>query len=56
MSSPLRRRRLLYLAVYDPHVPYTGTGARGGEFVNFLARHDELDLVYMEGSGHPGDA
>ncbi len=55
MSSPLRRRRLLYLAVYDPHVPYTGTGARGGEFVNFLARHDELDLVYMEGSGHPGD-
>ena len=47
--------RILYLAVYDPHVPYTGTGARGAEFVNYLARYYEVDLVYMEGSGHPGD-
>jgi len=45
---------ILYLAVYDPHVPYTGTGARGVHFVNFMARENRLDLVYMEGSGHPG--
>jgi glycosyltransferase involved in cell wall biosynthesis len=49
------RIHILYLAVYDPHVPYTGTGARGGEFVNFLAKKNSVDLVYMEGSGHSGD-
>jgi glycosyltransferase involved in cell wall biosynthesis len=52
MADPLR---ILYLAVYDPHVPYTGTGARGGEVVNFFAGRAHVDLVYMEGSGHPGD-
>jgi glycosyltransferase involved in cell wall biosynthesis len=41
--------------VYDPHVPYTGAGARGAQFVNFLAARHQVDLVYMTGSGHPGN-
>jgi glycosyltransferase involved in cell wall biosynthesis len=49
------KHRILYIAVYDPHVPYTGTGARGGEFVTNLAKRFGVDLVYMEGSGHRGD-
>jgi acetyltransferase-like isoleucine patch superfamily enzyme/glycosyltransferase involved in cell wall biosynthesis len=48
-------KKILYLSMYDPHVPYTGAGARGAQFVNCLARHHELDLVYMTGSGHPGN-
>jgi acetyltransferase-like isoleucine patch superfamily enzyme/glycosyltransferase involved in cell wall biosynthesis len=48
-------KRILYLSMYDPHVPYTGAGARGCQFVNFLARRHAVDLVYMTGSGHPGD-
>ncbi|MBN1155421.1 glycosyltransferase family 4 protein [candidate division KSB1 bacterium] len=49
------KKRMLYLSVYDPHVPYTGAGVRGGEFVTNLARVFDIDLVYLEGSGHPGD-
>lgn len=49
------RISILYLSVYDPHVPYTGTGARGVQFVNYLAQYYDIDLIYMEGSGHPGD-
>ena len=45
--------RLLYLSVYDPSVPLSGTGARGGELVNHLAERFELDLIYLEGSGQP---
>ena len=41
--------------MYDPHVPYTGAGVRGANFVNYLAKFYELDLVYMKGSGHPGN-
>ena len=52
MADPVR---ILYLAMYDPHVPYTGAGARGGEVINFFAGRAHVDLVYMEGSGHPGD-
>ncbi len=48
-------KKILYLAVYDPHVPYTGAGARGAQFVNFLASRHDVDLVYMTGSGHPGN-
>ena len=47
-------RKILYLSMYDPRVPYTGAGARGAQFVNFLTKHYDLDLVYMTGSGHPG--
>jgi glycosyltransferase involved in cell wall biosynthesis len=48
------KKAILYLAVYDPHVPYTGTGVRGAEFVKYLVRQYSVDLIYMEGSGHPG--
>jgi len=34
-------------------VPLSGTGARGGEVVNFLAGLFELDLVHLAGSGQP---
>ncbi len=39
--------------MYDPHVPYTGAGVRGRHFVNVLARHFLVDLVYMAGAGQP---
>jgi len=50
-----RRRRLLFLSMYDPHVPLTGAGTRGGEFVNHLARRFDVDLLYLDGSGQPPD-
>ncbi len=50
------RKKILYLSMYDPHVPYTGAGVRGANFVNYLAKFYELDLVYMKGSGHPGNS
>jgi len=53
-STEKPRKRILYISMYDPHVPYTGAGARGGEFVIFLAKKYEVDVVYMTGSGHPG--
>jgi acetyltransferase-like isoleucine patch superfamily enzyme/glycosyltransferase involved in cell wall biosynthesis len=49
------KKKILYLSVYDPSVPYTGAGVRGTQFVRFLARHFRVDAVYMEGSGHPGN-
>ncbi len=49
------KKRMLYISVYDPHVPYTGAGVRGGEFVTNLAKRFSIDLIYLEGSGHPGD-
>jgi glycosyltransferase involved in cell wall biosynthesis len=45
--------KLLYLSLHDPHVPLTGTGARVGAFVNFLATKHYVDVVYMDGSGQP---
>lgn len=50
------RKSILYLSVYDPHVPLTGAGVRGAEFVNILAERFNLDLVYIDGSGHPPNA
>ncbi|HEY8468169.1 MAG TPA: glycosyltransferase family 4 protein [Longimicrobiales bacterium] len=52
-AGTVRRRRLLFLSMYDPHVPMTGAGTRGGEFVNHLARRFDLDLLYLDGSGQP---
>lgn len=50
------KKRMLYISVYDPHVPYTGAGVRGGEFVTNLAKRFSIDLIFIEGSGHAGDA
>ena len=49
------KKKMLYISVYDPHVPYTGAGSRGGEFVTNLAKTFDVDLIYLEGSGHAGD-
>ena len=49
-------KRILYLVVYDPHVPLTGAGTRTAEFVNALAVRFALDLVYIDGSGQPAIA
>ena len=48
--------KLLYVTLHDPHVPYTGTGARVGAFVNQLATRHHVDVVYMDGSGQPPSA
>ncbi len=48
------KKKMLYLSMYDPHVPYTGAGVRGAQFVNYLSKYYTLDLIYMKGSGHPG--
>ena len=45
--------RLLYISAYDPHVPMTGAGARGAEFVSALSSRFTLDLLFIEGSGQP---
>lgn len=47
MSRPI----LLYLAVYDPGTPLTGTGVRGHQFVKHFAAHFDLEIIHMEGSG-----
>jgi glycosyltransferase involved in cell wall biosynthesis len=49
------KKHLLYLSVYDPHVPFTGAGVRGRHFVSVLSRHLNVDLVYMAGAGQPAD-
>jgi glycosyltransferase involved in cell wall biosynthesis len=49
----MTRERILYLATYDPHVPLTGTGMRGAEFVNRFGEHYDVDLLYIDGSGQP---
>lgn len=49
----MARKQLLYLSVYDPHVPLAGAGIRGREFANHLAEHFDVDLIYMGGSGQP---
>ena len=49
----MARERVLYLATYDPHVPLTGTGMRGAEFVNRFGEQYDVDLIYIDGSGCP---
>jgi glycosyltransferase involved in cell wall biosynthesis len=51
-----RMKRLLYISMNDPSVPYTGAGARTAAFVQNLADRFDIDLLYLSGSGHPGDA
>ncbi len=54
IESP--RKNLLYLSVYDPHVPLTGAGTRGRKFVENLSKFFEVDLIYLEGAGQkPND-
>ncbi|MDJ0615331.1 MAG: glycosyltransferase family 4 protein [Calothrix sp. MO_192.B10] len=53
MNFQQKDKSILYLSVYDPHIPLTGTGTRGIEFVNNLSQKFNLDLVYIDGSGQP---
>jgi glycosyltransferase involved in cell wall biosynthesis len=53
---PDSKIKLLYVTLHDPHVPFTGTGARVGAFVNQLATRHHVDVVYMDGSGQPPSA
>lgn len=49
--APVQAVRVLYVAVYDPHLPLSGAGTRGFQVVRGLADRFALDLVCMEGSG-----
>ncbi|MEL7034577.1 MAG: glycosyltransferase family 4 protein [Cyanobacteria bacterium J06592_8] len=51
MSVLSQGKKLLYLSVYDPHVPIAGAGTRGIKFVENLANFFTVDLIYLEGSG-----
>lgn len=49
----LSRKRVLYLALQDPHVPLNGTSARGFEFLRRLSQTFDIDLVHLSGAGQP---
>ncbi|MEB3278475.1 MAG: glycosyltransferase family 4 protein [Lyngbya sp.] len=46
---------LLYLSVYDPHIPLSGAGTRGINFVENLTKFFKIDLIYLEGVGQKPD-
>lgn len=41
------RRRLLYLATFDPTVPTTGTTTRGQLFLDYFSQRDVVHLVHL---------
>jgi hypothetical protein len=51
-SEPVRKKKLLYLAVCDPDLEVTGATVRMGAFVSHLSRYYDVALVNMAGSGH----
>jgi glycosyltransferase involved in cell wall biosynthesis len=57
MSVPTPRtgseqtRRLLYVSVFDPHVPMSGTGQRARHLLGGISQRFVVDAVYIEGSG-----
>ena len=51
MSAP--NRRLLYVGVFDPHTPLSGTGQRARNLLRGISRRFVVDTVYMEGAGRP---
>jgi len=48
-----RERRLLYVGVFDPHIPLSGTGQRARHLLRGISRRFAVDAVYIEGSGRP---
>lgn len=51
MSAPTRR--LLYVGVFDPHIPLSGTGQRARNLLKGISRRFVVDAAYIEGSGRP---
>lgn len=51
MSAPTRR--LLYLGVFDPHTPLSGTGQRARNLLKGISRRFVVDAAYIEGAGRP---
>ena len=45
--------RLLYVGVFDPHTPLSGTGQRARNLLQGISRRFVVDAVYIEGSGRP---
>jgi glycosyltransferase involved in cell wall biosynthesis len=51
--SSARKRRLLYVGVFDPHIPLSGTGQRARNLLRGISRRFNVDAAYIEGSGRP---
>ena len=59
MSAPARRastapaRRLLYIGMFDPHTPISGSGQRARHLLGGISRRFIVDAAYIEGGGRP---
>lgn len=59
MSAPARQastaptRRLLYVGMFDPHTPMSGSGQRARHLLSGISRRFIVDAAYIEGSGRP---
>lgn len=51
--SSARKPRLLYIGVFDPHTPLSGTGQRARNLLRGISRRFVVDAAYIEGSGRP---
>lgn len=51
--SSAEERRLLYVGVFDPHIPLSGTGQRARHLLHGISRRFVVDAAYIEGSGRP---
>lgn len=50
-ASGARKGRLLYIGVFDPHTPLSGTGQRARNLLRGISRRFVVDAAYIEGSG-----
>jgi len=48
-------KKILYLSMHDPFIPYNGSGLRSSAFLHHLSNHFLLDVVYLSGNGYPDD-
>jgi glycosyltransferase involved in cell wall biosynthesis len=49
----LTRKRILYIAMQDPQVPQSGACVRSHYFIHYMSEEFDIDLLHLEGSGHP---
>ena len=45
--------RLLYVGVFDPHTPLSGSGQRARNLLGGISRRFVVDAAYIEGAGRP---